>query len=216
MGGHASQQSPPGLGHNNINVMLAQQQHGGQVMFPAGAGPAGLHQSPPSSTGGFLLLPNHGQQRPGDSGGSPNSTPGLQTPTPAATPPIMNLGMDQERGGLFLQGGPGGRVMQLGQHELQQELAQADFGEQMMAWRGLQALSGGTLADMFPPMDRGMPGMGMGGPGGQVRCPLNLNCLLKLLLQAGFNNFTMAMAQAAQAQQAQENLMRLQQVRTNV
>ena len=150
--------------------MLAQQQHGGQVMFPAGAGPAGLHQSPPSSTGGFLLLPNHGQQRPGDSGGSPNSTPGLQTPTPAATPPIMNLGMDQERGGLFLQGGPGGRVMQLGQHELQQELAQADFGEQMMAWRGLQALSGGTLADMFPPMDRGMPGMGMGGPGGQVRC----------------------------------------------
>ena len=37
----------------------------------------------------------------------------------------------------------------------------------MMAWRGLQALSGGTLADMFPPMDRGM-GMGMGGPGGQV------------------------------------------------
>jgi len=195
VGGHASQQSPPGLGHNNINVMLAQQQHGGQVMFPAGAGPAGLHQSPPSSTGGFLLLPNHGQQRPGDSGGSPNSTPGLQTPTPAATPPIMNLGMDQERGGLFLQGGPGGRVMQLGQHELQQELAQADFGEQMMAWRGLQALSGGTLADMFPPMDRGMPGMGMGGPGGQ----------------AGFNNFTMAMAQAAQAQQAQENMMRLQQ-----
>merc|ERR1719494_1038379 len=83
----------------------------------------------------------------------------------------------------------------LGQHELQQELAQADFGEQMMAWRGLQALSGGTLADMFPPMDRGMPGMGMGGPGGQ----------------AGFNNFTMAMAQAAQAQQAQENMMRLQQ-----
>ena len=166
VGGHASQQSPPGLGHNNINVMLAQQQHGGQVMFPAG-GPAGLHQSPPSSSGGFLLLPNHGQQRPGDSGGSPNSTPGLQTPTPAATPPIMNLGMDQERGGLFLQGGPGGRVM-LGQHDLQQELAQADFGEQMMAWRGLQALSGGTLADMFPPMDRGMPGMGMGGPGGQV------------------------------------------------
>lgn len=85
----------------------------------------------------------------------------------------------------------------LGQHELQQELAQADFGEQMMAWRGLQALSGGTLADMFPPMDRGMPGMGMGGPGGP---------------QAGFNNFTMAMAQAAQAQQAQENMMRLQQV----
>ena len=80
----------------------------------------------------------------------------------------MNLGMDQERGGLFLQGGPGGRVM-LGQHDLQQELAQADFGEQMMAWRGLQALSGGTLADMFPPMDRGMPGMGMGGPGGQVQ-----------------------------------------------
>ena len=37
----------------------------------------------------------------------------------------------------------------------------------MMAWRGLQALSGGTLADMFPPMDRGM-NMGMGGPGGQV------------------------------------------------
>ena len=31
--------------------------------------------------------------------------------------------------------------------------------------------------------------------------------------QAGFNNFTMAMAQAAQAQQAQENMMRLQQVR---
>ena len=179
VGGHASQQSPPGLGHNNINVMLAQQQHGGQVMFPAG-GPAGLHQSPPSSTGGFLLLPNHGQQRPGDSGGSPNSTPGLQTPTPAATPPIMNLGMDQERGGLFLQGGPGGRVM-LGQHDLQQELAQADFGEQMMAWRGLQALSGGTLADMFPPMDRGMPGMGMGGPGGQVRHMLPRDHCLMIL-----------------------------------
>ena len=191
VGGHAgSQQSPPGLGHNSLNVMLAQQQHGQQVMFPG----APLHQSPPSSSGGFLLLPGGGQQRPGDSGGSPNSTPGLQTPTPAATPPIMNLGGVglEERGGLFLQQG-GGRMM-LGQHDLPQELAQADFGEQMMAWRGLQALSGGTLADMFPPMDRGM-GMGMGGPGGQ----------------AGFNNFTMAMAQAAQAQQAQENMMRLQQ-----
>ena len=53
-----------------------------QVMFPG----APLHQSPPSSSGGFLLLPGGGQQRPGDSGGSPNSTPGLQTPTPAATP----------------------------------------------------------------------------------------------------------------------------------
>jgi hypothetical protein len=44
----------------------------------------------------------------------------------------MNLGME-DRSGLFLQGGPGGRVM-LGQHEaaLQQELAQADFGEQVL------------------------------------------------------------------------------------
>ena len=32
VGGHAgSQQSPPGLGHNSLNVMLAQQQHGQQV-----------------------------------------------------------------------------------------------------------------------------------------------------------------------------------------
>ena len=137
---------------------------------------------------------------------------------PLRPQPIMNLPAMEERGGLFLQvtqlkqlkskqlqkleykegveglvqGGPGGRVM-LGQHELQQELAQGDFGEQVldmpvmhddhdhhhdrhrhhrhhraqvMAWRGLQALSGGTLADMFPPMDRGM-GMGMGG--GQVQ-----------------------------------------------
>ena len=52
-----------------------------QVVFPGGP----VHQSPPSSSGGFLLLPG-GQPRPGDSGGSPNSTPGLQTPTPAATP----------------------------------------------------------------------------------------------------------------------------------
>ena len=151
-----------------------------------------------------------------------------------------------------VQGGPGGRVM-LGQHELQQELAQGDFGEQVlaihhhhhhhhhrhhhhhhhnhnhrhhhrhqvMAWRGLQALSGGTLADMFPPMDRGM-GMGMGG--GQVREKEQQEEKIKGMktfskqkshvskpVQAGFNNFTMAMAQAAQAQQAQENMMRLQQ-----
>ena len=158
-------------------------------MFPGGP----LHQSPPSSSGGFLLLPGAGPQRPGDSGGSPNSTPGLQTPTPAATPPIMGLGME-ERGGLFLQGG--GRMM-LGQPDLPQELGQAEFGEQvggqgregdpmaqMMAWRGLQALSGGTLADMFPPMDRGM-GMGMGGPGGQVgvHSITNLRAILQLFLR---------------------------------
>ena len=65
----------------------------------------------------------------------------------------------------------------------------------MMAWRSLQALQGGTLADMFPPMDRSL-GMGMGGPGGQVG-------------RAGQHGLWLAMAQA-QAQQA-ENMMRLQQ-----
>ena len=31
VGGHASQQSPPGLGQPGLNVMALQQQHGGQV-----------------------------------------------------------------------------------------------------------------------------------------------------------------------------------------
>ena len=189
-------QSPPGLGP--LNMMIGPGPVGGQHgvsmghMFPV--------QSPPSSSGQFLHLPQQQQQQPrqlGDTVITPNSTPGLQTPTPSATPPIVNI---DNRDNLFHN-----RIVPGQDFE-----AIGDI-DPMMGWRGLQALQGGTIADMFTGVDRqfgllgnnlerqaGMeprhPAPGFPGPGLPV---------------SGFNNFSVAMAQA---QQAQENMMRLQQL----
>merc|ERR1719225_880908 len=74
--------------------------------------------------------------------------------------------------------------------------------DHMMGWRGLQALQGGTIVDMFG-VDRQFGMMerqnGMerhSGPGFPGALPVS-----------GYNNFSMAMAQ-----QAQENMIRLQQL----
>ena len=195
-------QSPPGLGPLNMMIgpgPVGQHQHGVSMghMFPV--------QSPPSSSGHgqFLHLPQH-QQQPrqlGDTVITPNSTPGLQTPTPSATPPMAHVNMDN-RDNLF------------GQHRIVpgQDFEAIGDIDPMMGWRGLQALQGGTIADMFTGVDRqfgllgnnldrqagieprGHPAPGFPGPGLPV---------------SGFNNFSVAMAQA---QQAQENMMRLQQL----
>lgn len=208
-------QSPPGLGGPTLNMML-----GGPHMSMAGQMfPGQQVQSPPSSNGQFLLLPGAQQQpRPvpgqGEAAVSPNSTPGLQTPTPSATPPIMNF--DNRDSSLFM--GNQGRFV------TGQELEQA--GEVEQAMRGLQALQGGTLADMFPSMERGMGQfgglerqMGQGGHHGQMDRgvgPTGFPGAMAGNGGQGFNNYTVAMAQAAQAQaaqaQAQENMMRLQQL----
>ena len=86
-------------------------------------------QSPPSSTGQFLHLPNHHQQprQMGDTAITPNSTPGLQTPTPSATPPI--IGMDNRENNLFHS-----RIVP------GQDLENVGDMDPMMGWRGLQAL----------------------------------------------------------------------------
>eukprot|EP00092_Neocalanus_flemingeri_P005088 GFUD01005471.1.p1 GENE.GFUD01005471.1~~GFUD01005471.1.p1 ORF type:complete len:776 (+),score=261.45 GFUD01005471.1:80-2407(+) len=204
-------QSPPGLGPT-LNMMLGGPHVSMGPMFPGQA-----VQSPPSSTGQFLLLPGTQQQRPGiapgqaDNAVSPNSTPGLQTPTPSATPPIMNF--DNRDSSLFM--GTSGRLV------TGQDLEQAGEMEQAMAWRGLQALQGGTLADMFPSMDRQMGQfggmdrqMGHGGhPGAMDRGMGHAGYpgAMPGTNGQGFNNYTVAMAQA-QAAQAQENMMRLQQL----
>merc|ERR1719308_72019 len=82
-----------------------------------------------------------------------------------------------------------GRLMAPGLEKLGLEAGQLENEQQAMAWKGMQ---GGILAEMFPTMDRQMPGYGaMHASSGQ-----------------GFNNA--AAAVAAQVQ-AQENLARLQQ-----
>jgi len=84
----------------------------------------------------------------------------------------------------------------------------------MMGWRGLQALQGhGTIADMFTGVDRqfGLFGAGAGGmERGQNLEPRHPAApgFPAALPVSGFNNFTVAMAQAQQA----ENMMRLQQL----
>jgi len=185
-------QSPPGLSGPTLNMML-----GGPHLSMAGPMfPGQPVQSPPSSSGQFLLLP--GQQPRQEPALSPNSTPGLQTPTPAATPPI-----GLERTDLL---GP---------------RYEGEHGErdQALALRGLQALQGGTLAEMLPSMERGVgqfnglerqiPPSGhptqiersLGGPTGFPTMPGTSG-------QGFNNNYTIAMAAA----QAQENMMRLQQL----
>ena len=215
----AQHQSPPGLGP----MMLGHH----------GPGPAGVSmahalfpgqpvQSPPSSSGQFLLLPGTAhqphraqqqQQQQEAAALSPNSTPGLQTPTPSATPPINFDSRDPA--GLFLGAG---RMMSGLEPE---QVGEMEAG---LAWRGLQAgLQGGTLAEMMGPgMERSMGGQFGGlerqlgldrgmGPHGYPGLPASG--------PHGFNGFNMAamqglqaQAQAAQAAQAQENMMRLQQL----
>ena len=212
LGGHGNMgqlvghqhQSPPGLGP--LNMMI-----GGPVggpgqhvsmghMFPV--------QSPPSSTGQFLHLPQQ-QQQPrqiGDTVITPNSTPGLQTPTPSATPPIMNL--DNRDNNLFHN-----RIVP------GQDFEPIGDMDPMMGWRGLQALQqGGTIADMFPGVDRQFGAQLLGGAGGMERQNPGMEPRHPGPHQtpqgfpvSGFNNFSVAMAQAQQAQAA-ENMMRLQQL----
>ena len=191
-------QSPPGLGPLNMMIGGPGGQHVSMGhMFPV--------QSPPASTGQFLHLPGPQQQQPrqiGDTTITPNSTPGLQTPTPSATPPIIN--MENRDNNLFHNRGP----------VPGQDFETIGDLDPMMGWRGLQALQGGTIADMFGAgVDRqfGLFGGGVQGPGGERPgdqrhpgppapgfpggAPLPVS---------GFNNMV-AMAQA------QENMMRLQQ-----
>ena len=154
-------------GHQNLSPLVGQQISQLSSMFPPGSGhgqhqtasnlnmmlfPGGPIQSPPS-TNNYLVLGTTaapGLQRPGDSINipaslSPNSTPGLQMPAPAATPPIVNINIE-DRNQLFLNGM--GRVM--GQHHgmdkmgLEGQISEADPA---MIWKGMQ---GGILAEMFP------------------------------------------------------------------
>ena len=154
-------------GHQNLSPLVGQQISQLSSMFPPGSGhgqhqtasnlnmmlfPGGPIQSPPS-TNNYLVLGTTaapGLQRPGDSINipaslSPNSTPGLQMPAPAATPPIVNINIE-DRNQLFLNGM--GRVM--GQHPgmdkmgLEGQISEADPA---MIWKGMQ---GGILAEMFP------------------------------------------------------------------
>ena len=155
--------------HQNLSPLVGQQISQLSSMFPPGSQqhgtgsnlnmmlfPGGL-QSPPSSNNYHLVLgttaAGPGQQRPGDSINSinlpaslsPNSTPGLAMPAPAATPPVVNLNME-ERSQLFLNGM--GRVM--GQHPAMDKMGlegQISEADPAMLWKGMQ---GGILAEMFP------------------------------------------------------------------
>ena len=99
-------------------------------------------QSPPS-TSNYLVLGTTAavQHRPGDAINiqpptslSPNSTPGLQMPAPAATPPIVNInGMS--------------RVMGHGMEKMGLEGQISEADPSAMIWKGMQ---GGILAEMFP------------------------------------------------------------------
>ena len=138
-------------GHQNLSPLVGQQISQLSSMFPPGF-PGGLIQSPPS-TNNYLVLGTTaapGLQRPGDSINipanlSPNSTPGLQMPAQAATPPMVNINIE-ERNQLFLNGM--GRVM--GQHHAMDKMGlegQISEADPAMIWKGMQ---GGILAEMFP------------------------------------------------------------------
>ena len=187
------------LGHQNLGPLVGQQlssvfpasghgqpQSASMMMFPGGA-----VQSQQN-----LMLGGAPGQRPGEPGQvpaslSPNSTPGLQIPAPAATPPIVNINIEDRN--MFLNGigrivapGPGMEKINL------EGGGQMSEAEQAMIWKGMQ---GGILAEMFPSVDR------FGGMGGM---------LPSTSPGQGFATTSAAAAVAAQIQ-AQENLMRLQQ-----
>ena len=193
-------------GHQNLSPLVGQQISQLSSMFPPGSQqhqtasnlnmmlfPGGPIQSPPSTNNYHLVLGTTaaapGHQRPGDAISipaslSPNSTPGLQMPAPAATPPVVNLNMEERSQQLqFLNGM--GRVMGPQHHGMDkmglegQQISEADPS---MIWKGMQ---GGILAEMFPAVHH--------------------NTL---------NTSSAAAAVAAQMQSAsvaQENLLRLQQ-----
>ena len=164
-----------------------QPQSGSVMMFP---GPVHSVQSPPN-----MIMGGGHHQRPGESGQlgqsaslSPNSTPGLQMPAPAATPPIMNINIEDRN--MFLNGM--GRLVAPGHGMEKINLeggGQMSEAEQAMIWKGMQ---GGILAEMFPAVDRFGGLMPSSSPG------------------QGFATTSAAAAVAAQIQ-AQENLLRLQQ-----
>ena len=164
-----------------------QPQSGSVMMFP---GPVHSVQSPPA-----MIMGGGHHQRPGESGQlgqsaslSPNSTPGLQMPAPAATPPIMNINVEDRN--MFLNGM--GRLVAPGHGMEKINLeggGQMSEAEQAMIWKGMQ---GGILAEMFPAVDRFGGLMPSSSPG------------------QGFATTSAAAAVAAQIQ-AQENLLRLQQ-----
>ena len=176
--------SPPGLGP--LNMMIGAPGPGQHVSM----GPMFPVQSPPASSGQFLQLANTGQPRQ-ENVVTPNSTPGLQTPTPSATPPIINIDSRPEN-----------NVFHNNRIVPGQDFEPVGDMDHMMGWRGLQALQGGTIADMFG-VDRqfGMMERQNGmerhpGPGFPGALPVS-----------GYNNFSVAMAH-----QAQENMIRLQQL----
>ena len=185
------------LGHQNMGQLVGQQlsqlfpasghgqpQSASVMMFPGGP----VH-SPPN----LMLGAQH--QRPGEPGQlgqaaslSPNSTPGLQMPAPAATPPIVNINIEDRN--MFLNGM--GRIVAPGHGMEKINLeggGQMSEAEQAMIWKGMQ---GGILAEMLPAVDRFGGLMSSSSPG------------------QGFATTSAAAAVAAQIQ-AQENLLRLQQ-----
>jgi len=199
--GQQQHQSPPGIGGAAFNMMFSGPPH----MPMAGQ----VFQSPPTSNGQFFILPGNPQHRgfPGQGEAtavSPNSNSELHTPTPSATPPTINL--DNRESSLLMsaQNKTGGSF------DLERQSSELD---QAMAMRGLQAMQGGALNDMFPNMGQldglerqiGAPPCnierGLGGPtaGFPVTVPGPNG--------HGVNNLNFAIAA-----QAQENMMRLQQL----
>ena len=160
--------------HQNMGQLagpqLSQLSQSSVMVFPGGP----VHSAP-----GLVL----GHHQPEAASISPNSTPGLQMPAPAATPPIVNINIEDRA--MFLNGV--GRIVASGHGMEKINLeggGQIPEAEQTMIWKGVQ--------EMFPAVDR-FPGlMPSSAPG------------------HGFPTTSAAAAVAAQIQ-AQENLLRLQQ-----
>jgi len=194
------------LGHQNMTPLVGQQI---SSMFPGSGQPqsssninmiqlfSGQVQTPPSSNNYVVLGANPHQRHSGvdtntmTSSLSPNSTPGIQMPPPATTPPIVNINLDDRN--MYLTGfgrlvtpGPGMEKINL------ESGGQMSEAEQAMIWKGMQ---GGILAEMFPTVDRFGSIMPTTSPGPAA---------------PAFVNTSAAAAVAAQMQ-AQENLLRLQQ-----
>ena len=189
------------MGHQNMGQLVGQQLSQMSSVFPASG--HGQPQStsvmmfpsgPVHSPNNMMLGGGH-HQRPVESGQigqpaslSPNSTPGLQMPAPAATPPIMSINIEDRN--MFLNGM--GRLVAPGHGMEKINLeggGQMSEAEQAIIWKGMQ---GGILAEMFPAVDR-FGGLMPSSSTGQ-----------------GFATTSAAAAVAAQIQ-AQENLLRLQQ-----
>ena len=186
------------MGHQNMGQLVSQQlssvfpasghgqpQSGSVMMFPGGP----VHSNPNLMLGGQHQRPGEPGQVGQASSLSPNSTPGLQMPAPAATPPIVNINIEDRN--MFLNGM--GRILAPGHGMEKINLeggGQISEAEQAMIWKGMQ---GGILAEMLPAVDRFGGLMPSSSPG------------------QGLTSTSAAAAAVAAQIQAQENLMRLQQ-----